>query len=122
MPHGVGVLSFLTHSFLPHTASSAVLRVSRWPRLRERARCVLYPGVCEPDAELMSRAAEGRLRREKEREEAPRTGLPGGQAGGQQGAAGQVNSPRAAPGGIHLLLVSPGTLPESEVSAPTLSA
>lgn len=88
MPLGVGVLSFLTHSFLPDTTSSAVLRVSRWPRLTERARCVLDPGVCEPVAELMSRAAEGRLRREKEWEEAPRTGLPGGTGRGRAGSGG----------------------------------
>ena len=45
----------------------------------------------------------------------------GVQAGGQQGAAGQGNSPHTAVGVIHLPLVSPGSLQRSEVSAPTLS-
>lgn len=40
----------------------------------ERARFVLDPGVCKPEAELMSRVAEGRLRREKKWEEAPSGG------------------------------------------------
>ena len=165
VPLGVGFLSFLTRSFLPDTTSSSGLRVSRWPRLTERAQFVLDPGVCKPEAELMSRVVAGRLRREKEWEEAPSAGLPGGtgwgragsggpgeftwhccgchtlasrlsrepaamgggggcqrgQAGGEQGAAGQGNSPRTAVGIIHLPLVSPGSLQQSEVSAPTLS-
>ena len=38
VPLGVGFLSFLTCSFLPDTTSSSGLRVSRWPRLTERAQ------------------------------------------------------------------------------------
>lgn len=69
----------------------------------------------------MSRVVEGRLRREKEWEEAPSMGLPGGTGWGEQGAVGQVNSPGTAVGVIHWPLVSPGSLQQSEVSAPTLS-
>ena len=43
-------------------------------------------------------------------------------AGGEQGVAGQVNAPRAAVGVICQRLISPGSLQQGEVSAPTLSA
>lgn len=91
MPAGVGFLLFITQSFLPGTTSFIGLRVGCHGSA-DRAWLVLDPGVCKPEAGLMSRVNKERRRREKGRS----TRAAGGQTGREERAVGQVSLPCVA--------------------------